>query len=154
MLRGLGPAGIRWLVLGAAGLVLAACLLHDPSDEAKPNDVRAQSVTDQIRAADLSPKAPFPTNDGGIGNPQGGAQLIEKITLSPNGNSYWSQGSPPPPPPPVPMAKRDEAAGDPYTTTATSHSPALIAAAACAVCATNDEPPILVESRKFGVRFK
>jgi hypothetical protein len=25
---------------------------------------------------------------GGIGNPQGGDQLIEKITLSPNGNSY------------------------------------------------------------------
>jgi general secretion pathway protein D len=63
-------------VLGAAGLVLAACLLHDPSDEAKPNDVRAQSVTDQIRAADLSPKAPFPTNDGGIGNPHPSAAAI------------------------------------------------------------------------------
>ena len=25
---------------------------------------------------------------GGIGNPQGGAQLTEKVTLSPNGNSY------------------------------------------------------------------
>jgi general secretion pathway protein D len=57
-------------VLAAVGVVLAACLLHDPSDEAKPNDVRAQSVTDQIRAIDLSPKEPFPTGDGGIGNPQ------------------------------------------------------------------------------------
>jgi general secretion pathway protein D len=57
-------------VLAAVGVVLAACLLHDPSDEAKPNDVRAQSVTDQIRAIDLSPKQPFPTSDGGIGNPQ------------------------------------------------------------------------------------
>jgi general secretion pathway protein D len=57
-------------VLVAVGVVLAACLLHDPSDEAKPNDVRAQSVTDQIRAIDLSPKQPFPTSDGGIGNPQ------------------------------------------------------------------------------------
>ena len=57
-------------MLAAVGVVLAACLLHDPSDEAKPNDVRAQSVTDQIRAIDLSPKQPFPTSDGGIGNPQ------------------------------------------------------------------------------------
>jgi general secretion pathway protein D len=63
-------------MLGAAGLVLAACLLHDPSDEAKPNDVRAQSITDQLRAADLSPKAPFPTADGGIGNPRPSAAAI------------------------------------------------------------------------------
>ncbi len=71
------PGGaIRWLVLAAASVVLAACLLHDPSDEAKPNDVRAQSVTDQLRAADLSPKAPFPTNDGGMGNPHPSAAAI------------------------------------------------------------------------------
>jgi general secretion pathway protein D len=76
VLRRLGPAGIRCLVLGAAGLVLAACLLHDPSDEAKPNDVRAQSVTDQLRAADLSPKAPFPVADGGMGNPHPSAAAI------------------------------------------------------------------------------
>ena len=63
-------------MLGAAAVVLAACLLHDPSDEAKPNDVRAQSVTDQLRAADLSPKAPFAVNDGGIGNPQPSAAAI------------------------------------------------------------------------------
>ena len=63
-------------MLAAAGVVLAACLLHDPSDEAKPNDVRAQSVTDQLRAVDLSPKAPFPTNDGGIGNPHPSAAAI------------------------------------------------------------------------------
>jgi general secretion pathway protein D len=63
-------------VLGAAAVVLAACLLHDPSDEAKPNDVRAQSVTDQLRAADLSPKAPFSVNDGGIGNPHPSAAAI------------------------------------------------------------------------------
>ena len=68
MLRRVCPGAIRWLVLAAVGVVLAACLLHDPSDEAKPNDVRAQSVTDQLRAADLSPKAPFATNDSGIGN--------------------------------------------------------------------------------------
>jgi general secretion pathway protein D len=63
-------------VLAAAGVVLAACLLHDPSDEAKPNDVRAQSITDQLRAIDLSPKAPFPTSDGGIGNPHPSAAAI------------------------------------------------------------------------------
>jgi general secretion pathway protein D len=76
VLRRLGSAGIRCLVIGAAGLVLAACLLHDPSDEAKPNDVRAQSVTDQLRAADLSPKAPFPVADGGMGNPHPSAAAI------------------------------------------------------------------------------
>jgi general secretion pathway protein D len=63
-------------MLGAAGLVLAACLLHDPSDEAKPNDVRAQSVTDQLRAADLSPKAPFAVSEGIIGNPRPSAAAI------------------------------------------------------------------------------
>ena len=63
-------------MLAAAGVVLAACLLHDPSDEAKPNDVRAQSVTDQVRAVDLSPKTPFPTNDGGIGNPPPSAAAV------------------------------------------------------------------------------
>jgi len=70
------PGAIRWLVLAAVGVVLAACLLHDPSDEAKPNDVRAQSVTDQLRAADLSPKAPFPVADGGMGNPHPSAAAI------------------------------------------------------------------------------
>jgi general secretion pathway protein D len=63
-------------VLAAAGVVLAACLLHDPSDEAKPNDTRAQSVTDQIRAVDLSPKAPFGTPDNGIGTPRSPAAAI------------------------------------------------------------------------------
>jgi general secretion pathway protein D len=70
------PGAIRWLVLAAVGVVLAACLLHDPSDEAKPNDVRAQSVTDQIRAIDLSPKAQLPLNDGGIGNPNPSAAAV------------------------------------------------------------------------------
>ena len=55
-------------MLVAAGLGLAACLLHDPSDEAKPNDPRAQSVTDQIRAIDLSPRQPLPVEDSGIGS--------------------------------------------------------------------------------------
>jgi general secretion pathway protein D len=63
-------------VLAAAGIVLAACLLHDPSDEAKPNDVRAQSVTDQLRATDLSPKAPFPVNDPSLSNPHPSAAAI------------------------------------------------------------------------------
>ena len=54
-------------MLGVAGLGLAACLLHDPSDEAKPNDPRAQSVTDQVRAIDLSARQPLPVEDGGIG---------------------------------------------------------------------------------------
>src|ERR1700760_2193319 len=63
-------------MLGVASVSLAACLLHDPSDEAKPNDVRAQSVTDQLRAADLSPKAPFPVADGGMGNPHPSAAAI------------------------------------------------------------------------------
>jgi general secretion pathway protein D len=70
------PGAIRWLVLGAAGVALAACLLHDPSDEAKPNDVRAQSITDQVRAVDISPKAPFPVNDGSIGNPPPSAAAV------------------------------------------------------------------------------
>jgi general secretion pathway protein D len=68
VLRRVCPGAIRWLVLVAAGVVLAACLLHDPSDEAKPNDVRAQSVTDQLRAVDLSPKAPFPVTDNSLSN--------------------------------------------------------------------------------------
>jgi general secretion pathway protein D len=63
-------------VLGAAAVALAACLLHDPSDEAKPNDVRAQSVTDQLRAADLSPKAPFAVNDGSLSNTHPSAAAI------------------------------------------------------------------------------
>lgn len=63
-------------MLGAAAVALAACLLHDPSDEAKPNDVRAQSVTDQLRAADLSPKAPFPVNDGSLANAHPSAAAI------------------------------------------------------------------------------
>ncbi len=76
VLRRVCPGAIRWLVLAAVGVVLAACLLHDPSEEAKPNDVRAQSVTDQLRAIDLSPKAPLPANDGGIGNPHPSAAAI------------------------------------------------------------------------------
>jgi general secretion pathway protein D len=60
---------MRWLVLAAAGIVLAACLLHNPSDEAKPNDVRAQSITDQVRAIDLSPKSPQPSGDAAMGSP-------------------------------------------------------------------------------------
>jgi general secretion pathway protein D len=60
------PEAFRWLVLAAAGVGLAACLLHDPSDEAKPNDMRGQSILDQIRAIDLSPKTPLPSNDGSI----------------------------------------------------------------------------------------
>src|SRR5579862_8322198 len=76
VLRRVCPGAIRWLVLAAVGVVLAACLLHDPSDEAKPNDVRAQSVTDQLRAADLSPKTPFQTNDGAIGTPHPSAAAI------------------------------------------------------------------------------
>ena len=84
MLRRVCPGTIRWLVLAAASVVLAACLLHDPSDEAKPNDVRAQSVTDQIRAVDLSPKAPLPTNDGGIENPHpSGAAIYLGDTTAP-----------------------------------------------------------------------
>ena len=76
MLRRVCPGAIRWLVLAAAGVALAACLLHDPSNEAKPNDVRAQSVTDQLRAADLSPKAPFPVNDGSLANAQPSAAAV------------------------------------------------------------------------------
>jgi general secretion pathway protein D len=54
-------------MLGVAGLGLAACLLHDPSDEAKPNDPRAQSVTDQVRAMDLSARQPLPVQDSSLG---------------------------------------------------------------------------------------
>ena len=70
------PGVIRWLVLAAAAVALAACLLHDPSDEAKPNDVRAQSVTDQLREIDLSPKTPLPVSDGSVGNPHPSAAAI------------------------------------------------------------------------------
>jgi general secretion pathway protein D len=55
-------------MLGVAGMGLAACLLHDPSDEAKPNDPRAQSVTDMVRAVDLSARQPLPVQDSGIGS--------------------------------------------------------------------------------------
>ena len=62
---------MRLLVLGAVGVVLAACLLHDPSDEAKPNDPRAQSVTDQLRSIDLSvPSQPPSDKVVTAGNPQ------------------------------------------------------------------------------------
>src|ERR1700689_2823057 len=70
VLRGVGPAVSRWLMLGVAGLGLAACLLHDPSDEAKPNDPRAQSVTDLVRAIDLSPRQPLPVQDSGLSGVQ------------------------------------------------------------------------------------
>ncbi len=63
-------------MLAAAAVALAACLLHDPSDEAKPNDVRAQSVTDQLREIDLSPKTPLPVSDGSVGNPHPSAAAI------------------------------------------------------------------------------
>jgi general secretion pathway protein D len=69
VLRGVGPAGVRWLVLGVASVLLAACLLHDPSDEAKPVDPRSQSVTDQIRNLDLSVKPPLPGGDSSVGHP-------------------------------------------------------------------------------------
>ena len=69
MLR-VGPAGVRWLGLGAASVLLAACLLHDPSDEAKLNDPRAQSVTDQVRAMDLSVPTPQPAENGTIASAQ------------------------------------------------------------------------------------
>jgi general secretion pathway protein D len=49
--------------------MLAACLLHDPSDEAKPVDPRGLSVTDQVRNIDLSVKPPLPSPDGAVGNP-------------------------------------------------------------------------------------
>jgi general secretion pathway protein D len=54
------------LSVGCFGL--AACALHNPSDEAKPNDPRAQSVTDQIRAVDLSARQPLSGQDSGVGN--------------------------------------------------------------------------------------
>jgi len=62
--------GVRWLVLGAASVLLAACLLHDPSTEAKPNDPREQSVTDQLRAIDLSVRPPLSSPDGASGHPR------------------------------------------------------------------------------------
>src|SRR5215472_14691555 len=67
---------MRWLVLAAAGVVLAACLLHDPSDEAKPNDIRAQTVTDQVRALDLGPKPPLSAGDGSVGGPRSSQAAI------------------------------------------------------------------------------
>jgi general secretion pathway protein D len=61
---------VRWLVLSVAAVALAACLLHDPSDEAKPVDPRGPSITDQIRNIDLSPKAQLPPINGDTaGNP-------------------------------------------------------------------------------------
>ncbi len=67
---------MRWLVLGGATVLLAACLLHEPSDEAKPVDPRAQSITDQVRNIDLSPKAPLPSNDTSIGSPRASQAAI------------------------------------------------------------------------------
>jgi general secretion pathway protein D len=59
------PAMWRWLVAGVVSFGLAACL-HNESEEAAPADPRAQSVTDQVRAIDLSPKEPLPVQDGRI----------------------------------------------------------------------------------------
>jgi general secretion pathway protein D len=50
------PAVGRSLLSSAMSLLLVSCFSHEPLIEGKPDDLHAQSVTDQIRALDLSPK--------------------------------------------------------------------------------------------------
>jgi general secretion pathway protein D len=59
----------RWLVLGAIAFGLTACFWSQPSIESRPHDPRAQSVTDQVHALDLSPRQPDPVEGDG-GNPR------------------------------------------------------------------------------------
>ncbi len=70
MQRGFRPTVARWLVLAGASLLLAACLMHEPSIEARPDDPRAQSVTDEVRALDLSARGPQEVAPGSIGQPR------------------------------------------------------------------------------------
>jgi general secretion pathway protein D len=80
MSRGIGALGRvgpwirRWLVASAVGL--AACSLHNASEEAKPLDPRGQSVTDQVRAIDLSPKGPLPVQDGVVAGAHGSSGAV------------------------------------------------------------------------------
>ena len=71
-----GPCVRRWLAASAVGIGLVGCSLHNPSEEAKPLDPRGQSVTDQVRAIDLSPKGPLPVQDGVVAGAHGSSGAI------------------------------------------------------------------------------
>jgi general secretion pathway protein D len=66
----------RWLVLGAIAFGLTACFWSQPSIESKPHDPRAQSVTDQIHALDLSPRQPDPVDASGDPRPSRAAVYL------------------------------------------------------------------------------
>lgn len=80
----------RSLVLGAIALGLTACFFSQPSIESVPHDQRAQSVTDQIRAIDLSPRQADPVEAGGNPRPSRAAVYLGNVSAgidSPNGSS-------------------------------------------------------------------
>jgi general secretion pathway protein D len=66
----------RWLVLGAIAFGLTACFWSQPSIESRPHDPRAQSVTDQIHALDLSPRQPDPVDASGDPRPSRAAVYL------------------------------------------------------------------------------
>src|SRR5215472_4132705 len=80
----------RWLGLGAIAFGLAACFFSQPSIESVPHDQRAQSVTDQIRAIDLSPRQGDPVQTGGNPRPSRAAVYLGNVSAgmdSPNDGS-------------------------------------------------------------------
>jgi general secretion pathway protein D len=80
----------RSLVLGAIALGLTACFFSQPSIESVPRDQRAQSVTDQIRAIDLSPRQADPVEAVGNPRPSRAAVYLGNVSAgidSPNGSS-------------------------------------------------------------------
>jgi general secretion pathway protein D len=66
----------RWLVLGAIAFGLTACFWSQPSIESRPHDPRAQSVTDQVHALDLSPRQPDPVDAAGDPRPSRAAVYL------------------------------------------------------------------------------
>jgi general secretion pathway protein D len=74
----------RWLVLGAMAFGLGACFWTQPSIESNPHDPRAQSVTDQIHALDLSPRQPDPVENGGDPRPSRAAVYLGNTSAAIN----------------------------------------------------------------------
>ena len=77
----------RWFGLGAIAFGLTACFFSQPSIESVPRDQRAQSVTDQIRALDLSARQVDPVEAGGNPRPSRAAVYLGNVSAgidSPN----------------------------------------------------------------------
>jgi general secretion pathway protein D len=82
--RRVGPTAARWLVLGAIALGLTACFWSQPSIESKPHDPRAQSVTDQVRSLDLSPRQADPVDTAGDPRPSRAAVYLGNTSAAIN----------------------------------------------------------------------